>query len=198
MIPVRLTRLLGKAVILSLCLVSLSTVPVGAEEESSPDKASYLVRPGDVLNISVWKEEDLQREVLIRPDGGFSFPLAGEVAARGKSVEQIRAEIVGLIGRFIPDPEVTVALLQNSGNRIYVIGKVNRPGDFVMQGELDVMQALSMAGGTTTFAALNDIHILRRGASGQTAIPFRYAEVEKGQNLEQNIILRSGDVVVVP
>ncbi|MCP4042424.1 MAG: polysaccharide export protein, partial [Gammaproteobacteria bacterium] len=121
-----------------------------------------------------------------------------EIMARGKSVDQIRAEVVSLIERFIPDPEVNIALMQINGNRIYVIGKVNRPGDFVPHGDIDIMQALSMAGGTTPFAELDEIKVLRRKHSGQIAISFHYGEVEEGRNLDQNILLRSGDVVVVP
>ncbi len=158
----------------------------------------YRVLPGDILDISVWKEQDLTQEVLVRPDGGFSFPLAGDVSATGKTVEQVRQELVSRIGKYIPDPVVTVALKQINGNTVYVLGKVNRPGEFVVRGHLDVMQALAMAGGTTPFAALNDINILRRTNGQQIAIPFRYGDVEDGRDLKQNIILKSGDIVVVP
>jgi polysaccharide export outer membrane protein len=158
----------------------------------------YGVQPGDILQISVWKEPDLQLEVLVRPDGGISLPLAGDIAARGQTVEALRAEIVSRIEKYIPEPVVTVSVKEIRGNNIYVIGKVNRPGVFVLTQDIDVMQALSMAGGTTTFAALNKIVILRRDGGGQTAITFRYAEVEGGSKLEQNILLRNGDVVVVP
>lgn len=166
-----------------------------AEDGAAP---AYTVKPGDVLLVSVWKEPDLQAEVLVRPDGGFSFPLAGELNARGMTVAQLQEELAGRIETFIPDPVVTVAIRQVQGNKMYVIGKVNRPGEFVMTGRVDVMQALSIAGGTTPFAALNDIHILRREDGLQRSIPFRYGEVEKGEGLAQNILLQSGDIVVVP
>jgi polysaccharide export outer membrane protein len=174
-------------------LILLATV-AGAAGVEPP---GYAVKPGDVLLVSVWKEPDLQQEVLVRPDGGFSFPLAGEVNARGMSVAAIQEELAGRIEKFIPDPVVTVSLRQIVGNQVFVIGKVNNPGAFTMTGETDVMQALSIAGGTTPFAAVNDIRILRREEGVQRAIPFRYGEVEAGENLNQNIILRSGDVVVV-
>jgi polysaccharide export outer membrane protein len=156
------------------------------------------VKPGDTLLISVWKEEDLVQEVLIRPDGGYSFPLAGDLSAAGKSVERISQELTQRLERYIPDLVVTVAVTAINGNKIYVIGQVNNPGAFVMNPRVDVMQALSMAGGTTPFAELNDIKILRRTGSGQTVLPFRYSDVARGRNLEQNIMLISGDVVVVP
>lgn len=160
---------------------------------------SYSVQPGDILEISVWKEEDLQREVLVRPDGRFSFPLVGDIVATGKSVDELRQEIAARLQRYVPDLVVTVTVTQIRGNKIYVIGQVNEPGEFIVNPRVDVMQALSMAGGTTAFASLNDIMILRRNANGgQQAIPFAYKDVERGRSLEQNIVLHSGDVVVVP
>lgn len=156
------------------------------------------MQAGDVLQVSVWKEPDLQMEVLVRPDGGFSFPLAGELAAQGKSVATLRAELTKRLARYLPDPVVTVSVKQILGNKIYVLGQVENPGEFVSNRPVDVMQALSMAGGTTVYAALNQIKILRRQEGDQISIPFRYKDVVQGQKLDQNIILRSGDIVVVP
>ncbi len=177
--------------ILVMLGVLLSVRSVMAAEE-------YGIQPGDILQVSVWREEDLARDVLVRPDGGFSFPLAGDIRAEGQSAEQVREELAKRLEKYIPDPEVSVAVQQIAGNKIYVIGKVNRPGEFIMNHDIDVMQALSMAGGTAIFAGLNKIKILRRNGVEQTAIPFQYAEVESGEKLEQNIILQRGDVVVVP
>ena len=160
--------------------------------------ASYLVQPGDILQISVWKEKDLEREVLVRPDGGLTFPLAGDIQATNKTMEQVRKEIVTKLTRYIPDPVVTVAAKQTIGNKIYVVGKVNRPGEYVASRYVDVMQAIGMAGGLNPFAAANDIVILRRANGVETAIPFKYGQVEDGRKLKQNILLQSGDVVVVP
>jgi polysaccharide export outer membrane protein len=159
---------------------------------------SYKVLPGDVLLISVWKEEDLQLEALVRPDSAFSFPLAGEISTRNRSVLELQEEVTRRLSRYIADPVVTVSVQEVLGNKIYVIGQVNKPGVFVVNPQVDVIQALSMAGGTTPFAALNDIKILRRTGSQQRAISFRYNDVVKGNNLEQNIVLQSGDVVLVP
>lgn len=170
--------------------------PTTAQE---PPGAGYAVQPGDILEISVWKEEDLQREVLVRPDGRFSFPLAGEVDATGKTVGDLREEIAASLQKYIPDLIVTVSVKSILGNKVYVLGQVNKPGEFVVNPRVDVMQALSMAGGTTPFAALNDIVVLRRDGNGsQRAIRFAYKDVERGRSLDQNIVLNSGDVVVVP
>jgi polysaccharide export outer membrane protein len=159
----------------------------------------YRINPGDVLTITVWKEEDLRRDLLVNPDGHFAFPLAGDMNAEGKTVEQVRQELTERLSKFIPDVVVTVAAAQLNGNKVYVLGQVNRANEFVMNSTLDVMQAISMAGGPTPFAKLDDIKVLRRGADGtQIAIPFRFTDVQEGKKLDQNILLRAGDTVVVP
>lgn len=164
-----------------------------------PARDPYRINPGDILQISVWKEADLQRELLVNPDGHFAFPLAGDMVAEGKTVEELRQELTEKLGRFIPDVVVTVAAVQLNGNKVYVIGQVNRPGEFIMNRGTDVMQAIGIAGGPTTFADLDDMKILRRGEQGsQIAIPFKYSDVQKGEKLDQNILLRAGDTVIVP
>ena len=158
----------------------------------------YEVQPSDLLQISVWREPELTQQVLVRPDGGFSFPLAGEINAVGKTVEELRVELVERLSRYIPDLVVTVAVLEIRGNKIYVIGQVNQPGEFIVNPRVDVMQALSLAGGTTAFASPGDIFVLRRDDEQQQRLPFNFDAVLRGRNLEQNVLLRSGDVVVVP
>ncbi len=162
------------------------------------DAEPYRIQPGDVLIVSVWKEQDLQSEALVRPDGGLSFPLVGDIPAAGRTIEDLRATMIERLRKFIPDPAVTIAVKVLGGNRIYVLGKVNRPGEFAFNRPIDVMQALSLAGGATSFASLDDIRILRREQGRQSALSFHYSEVEQGRKLEQNILLRSGDTVVVP
>jgi polysaccharide export outer membrane protein len=146
----------------------------------------------------VWKEEGLKKDVVVRPDGGLSFPLIGEVEAAGKSIAQLRTEIGQRLEKYIPDPVVAVAINKVASQRVYVIGKVNKPGEFVIGRPIDVLQALSMAGGLTPFAASNDIKIVRRQGGRNLTLPFRYSDIERGQRLEQNIVLQPGDVVVVP
>lgn len=166
-----------------------------APAESS---SAYEVQPGDLLSISVWKEPELQQEVLVRPDGGISFPLAGDIRAAQRSVEALRLELTERLSRYIPDLVVTVSVQAVQGNKIYVIGQVNRQGEFVMNPQVDVIQALSMAGGTTPFASVGGIRILRRIGGKQQVFQFDFNRVAEGRNLEQNIVLQSGDVVIVP
>jgi len=158
----------------------------------------YRIGPEDVLEISVWKEEGLKKEVLVRPDGGISFPLAGDMQAAGKTTRELQGEIVQRLEKFISDPVVSVAILKIAGNKIYVIGRVNKPGEYVAGRYVDILQVLSMAGGLTPFAAENDIKVLRKENGKDVVFPFRYSQVKAGNNLEQNIVLRGGDVVVVP
>jgi polysaccharide export outer membrane protein len=162
------------------------------------DPSTYKVGPEDVLDISVWKEEGLKKEVLVRPDGGLSYPLIGEVQAAGKSVLELRDEIAKRLEKFIPDPAVSVAILKIGSQRIYVVGKVQKPGEFPVGRYVDVLQALSMAGGLTPFADANAIRVMRREGTNQVALPFEYNRVVRGDKVEQNIQLRAGDVVVVP
>jgi polysaccharide export outer membrane protein len=190
-----LSRLSFVAVLVILALAGLRNV---SAQEPSRANESYKVLPGDVLQVSVWKEPDLQLELLVRPDGAISFPLAGEISTRNKSVSDLQSDLTTRLSRYITDPVVTVSVKEVLGNKIYVIGQVNEPGEFVVNPQVDVLQALSMAGGTTPFADLDNIRILRRTRSLQSALSFNYKEVIRGRNLEQNVMLISGDVVVVP
>ena len=186
------------ATIMAFIIASLALHSASIAAEDGKPVDHYNIQPGDVLGVSVWKEEDLIQEVIVRPDGQITFPLVGEAKAAGNSIENLRLLISERLKKYIPDPVVTVSVRQLAGNTIYVIGKVNRPGVFPIVRNVDVMQALSLAGGTSTYAALNDIKILRRENGQLRALSFKYAEVEKGKRLEQNVVLQAGDVVVVP
>jgi polysaccharide biosynthesis/export protein len=160
--------------------------------------SGYRLQPGDVLTVVVWKETDLQSEVLIRPDGGISFALAGDIQAAGLTTDELRAELQLRVRKLVPDAVVTVLVKAPNGNRVFVIGKVNHPGDFALTRPIDVLQALSLAGGTTPFANTDGIRVLHRDGPRQTSVRFRYSDVVRGRNLGQNILLQSGDTVVVP
>lgn len=158
----------------------------------------FLIGPEDVLEISVWKEDGLKKDVLVRPDGGLSFPLVGDLQAAGKSIEALRTEIARRLEKFIPEPVVAVVVQRVASNKIFVIGRVLKPGEFAAGRYVDVLQALSMAGGLTPFADEKDIKVLRRENGSQTLHRFDFRAVSRGEKLEQNIRLQGGDVVVVP
>jgi polysaccharide export outer membrane protein len=134
----------------------------------------------------------------VRPDGRITFPLAGDLMAAGQTIAQLTQAIAAKLVQFIPAPVVTVTLTENLGNRIYVTGRVNRPGVYLVNQDVDVLQALALAGGLTPFADRDDITILRRENGVQRAIPFNFKEVQRGKRLQQNIVLLPGDTVLVP
>lgn len=161
-------------------------------------EAAYLLGPEDQVKVSVWKDEQLTQEVVVRPDGMISFPLVGDIPAAGRTVEEVRLELVKRLGKFIPNPHVSVLATKLHSYKIYVTGRVNKPGEFLVGHYTDVLQALSLAGGLTPYAAENDIKIMRREKGEQKAYRFRYGDVRSGKDLDQNILLQRGDVVVVP
>ncbi|HJY78354.1 MAG TPA: polysaccharide biosynthesis/export family protein [Burkholderiales bacterium] len=159
---------------------------------------AYRIGPEDVLEISVWKEEALKKDVLVRPDGEISFPLAGDIQAAGRTVAELRGELSKRIEKYIPDPVVSVLVNRVASNKIFVIGRVNKPGDFAAGRYVDVLQALSIAGGLSPFADEKDIKVIRKENGKDLVLPFDFRAVSRGQKLEQNIRLQGGDVVVVP
>jgi polysaccharide export outer membrane protein len=159
--------------------------------------ADYGIGPGDVLEISVWKNLDLTRQVVVLPDGTISFPLVGRFTAGGKSVAQLKAEMEKRISRYVPEPELTIIVQQVNSMVVYVIGKVNRPGHIPLNRNISVLQALSMAGGLNIFADQQDIQIVRKSDTGTLIIPFNYKAVTEDNLMEGNIQLQRGDVVVV-
>ena len=166
--------------------------------EASENKNIYRINPGDEVEISVWKDESLSRQLTVPPDGVISFTLIGDIDANNLSIPELRKIIAVKLSEYVPDVSVTVILLKVNAQKAYVIGKVNRPGEFPINMDTNVMQILSMAGGLNPFASEGSINILRQQKNSIMKIPFDYKEVQKGKNLEQNIILKRGDVVVVP
>lgn len=170
---------------------------LNAQPADTPEP--YRLKPGDVIDIMVWRDEALTHRLTVRPDGMISFPLIGEIRAAGQPVDAIREAIEVRVKQYVPDKPVTVMLREIRYPKVYVIGKVNRPGVFTVEGEsLTVLQALAMAGGLDIFADTDEILILRGTGDGQTALRFNYVEVSRGKHLEQNVRLQPGDTVVVP
>ena len=182
-------RILATALLLCLCLAGTAL----AEQ-----KTSYTIGPEDVLAIAVWKDEALTREVVVRPDGRISFPLIGDINVQGRTVEDVRTEIQARIGEFVPGSPVSVMAIQIRSPKIYIVGKVGRPGMYIMFERMTVMQALALAGGFTPFSSTGDILILRMADGKQQTMTFDYDAVAKGKRLEQNILLQKGDTIVVP
>ncbi len=180
-----------------ICCFFLSLNSLAFSEEKN-DIPFYKLGPGDVLEISVWQDERLNRQIVIPPDGVISYPFIGDIRVTNLTVADLRKIITKRLSEYIPDATVTVMLLQINSLKAYVIGKVNRPGEFTIGLDTNVMQILAMAGGLNPYASAKKILILRKEGDKIIKIPFNYEEVIHGKKLEQNIVLKRGDVVVVP
>ncbi|MBI4775007.1 MAG: polysaccharide biosynthesis/export family protein [Deltaproteobacteria bacterium] len=189
-------KILWSAAFVTAMVVLLASGPAWCQkEESSKD---YLIHPMDVLEISIYGEEDLVRKLVVRPDGKISFPLIGDIQVAGRSTKQTKEVIDEKVSAFIPQASSTV-IVQELGSLIFfVLGQVAKPGVFNVSSPLTVVQALSLAGGLTTFADPDNILIIRGHSQDTRKIPFDYSDVRNGKSLEQNILLERGDVVLVP
>ena len=138
------------------------------------------------------------KSVVVLPDGKIAFPLIGQVEAAGKTVSRLKEEMESRLARYVNDLVLSVEVKQINSMTIYVIGRVNAPGRFALNGNVSVLQALAMAGGFNPFARRDKIRIFRQDGDKTEVLPFRYSDVAESRNLEQNIRLRRGDVIVVP
>lgn len=168
--------------------------------------AEYRVAPGDVLQVFVWKEAELSREVRVRPDGYLTVPLVGDLFAVGKTLRGLAGELAQQLGKFVTEPVVTVTLKDSIALRFFVVGEVGRPGEFPLLGRTTVMQALALAGGFQEYAKKDEVKILRqelvvaggRGRTQEIAIPVNYKDLADGRGLQGDVVLKPGDVIVVP
>jgi polysaccharide export outer membrane protein len=165
---------------------------------AQPDSNDYKIGAQDVLRIDVWKEDQLTRTVPVRPDGKISLPLLNDVQATGLTSMQLASVIMDGLRKYMNNPQVTVTVAEINSRRIYVTGEVSRPGNFSLLPNMTVLQALSNAGSFTQFARSKKIYVLRNESGKQTKIPFNYSEAISGKHPEQNVLLRPGDVIVVP
>lgn len=179
--------------------VQTETTPEVVVLKDPENLTTYLLSPGDALEITVWKEEGLQQQqYLIGPDGNIIYPLIGTLTAAGRTINDLKELLTIKLADYIADPSVSVKLLNNQGNAIFVIGKVNKPGQVFAGRRIDVLQALSLAGGLTVFASESKINIQRRVGNEIKVFPFDYSDVIEGEDLEQNILLEPGDTITVP
>jgi polysaccharide export outer membrane protein len=158
----------------------------------------YRIGVGDVLSISVWKDTSLTQQVVVLPDGTISFPLIGQVQAEGKQLEGLKEVVKERLSKFVPDPILSMQVVRINSLMIYIIGKVNRPGRFELTDNINVLQALALAGGLNPFAKSSKISIIRKKGAETHIFMFNYDEVVQEMKIEQNRMLERGDVIVVP
>ena len=198
---VSMTLILGAAPTAAAGVGKPSPLAQAARDETTSASElapGYLISPGDVLKILVWKEPELSTEAFVRLDGRITVPLLGDIVAAGRGPNELAAEIQAKLGRFLEVPQVTLAVSQAISARFYVLGEVAKPGEYPLPSRVTVLQALALAGGFREFAKRENIVIIRRRNGQQVAISFNYKDLEAGLRLEQNIFLESGDTILVP
>jgi polysaccharide export outer membrane protein len=185
------------ALVLALALPACAPAP--RYNWNAESAIGYRIGPGDQLHVVVWKHDELSTQAGVRPDGAISLPLVGDVSATGRSASEIAADVQNRLHRFYQDdPPVTVQVQEVKSYKVYVIGEVQKPGEYAPSHEVTVLMGLSLAGGFTRFADADRIVIVRRDARGERRIPFDYSAVVGRGQLEQNISLELGDTVIVP
>jgi polysaccharide biosynthesis/export protein len=190
---------------LSLLFACMLAVPAGAVQTSPQPApapadvpADYVIGPEDVLGIVFWREAELSGDVTVRPDGRITLPVIGELVAAGVRPDELQKQIVELASKYINDPNVAVVVRTINSRKFFVTGRVADPGTFDLRSTMTVMQAIAMAGGLTEYANGKNITILRKGTGRTEVLKFNYRDVARGRNLEQDVVLRPGDTVVVP
>jgi polysaccharide export outer membrane protein len=188
----------GKTEYASSASAAKSAPTVGADHSAATTDPNYVIGAQDVLDISVWREPDLSRQVPVRPDGKISLPLLNDVQAMGLTPTQLAAQITTGLDKFMTSPQVTVIVSQINSQRVYILGEVGRAGAYGLLPGMTVLQALSNAGGFTAFANQKGIYVLRQDGAKQQKLFFNYKDVVSGKKPEQNIELKSGDTIVIP
>jgi len=173
-------------------------------EEAYNTQKEFLLGPEDVLDIVVWKNDDLsQKGVVVRPDGKISMPLIGEVGAGGRTANQLASDIAVRLKNFKENPAVTVSVKEVNSYFVYVLGEVVKSGKYPLKSHTTVLQAVALAGGFTVYAAKNKMRVIRNvqtedGKSREIRIPAHYGDLISGRGEIGNFVLKAGDVVVVP
>ena len=179
-----------------LCLmwvVMNSGMAVAAEKSDI-----YQLHQGDKVLISVWREEALQKEIVVLPDGSITFPLIGRVEVAGLTTPEVEQNIATKLKKYLPEPIVSVVIVGIDGNRAFVTGKVLHPGSLIISGPITVLQAISIAGGLDRFADEGGIKVIRPKPDGQEVLRVNYGDILSGKNVSTNVQLKAGDTVVVP
>lgn len=180
--------------VFSLLWVCMSAGPAVAADQLG----IYQLHQGDRVLVSVWREDALQRELIVLPDGSVTFPLIGRIEVAGLSTPEVEQRIAIKLKEYFPEPIVTVVIIGIEGNRAYVMGKVIRPGPLIISGPITVLQAISIVGGFDRFADENGVKLIRTKSDGQEILPVNYKDIISGKNMSTNVQLLAGDTIVVP
>jgi polysaccharide export outer membrane protein len=181
-------------------IAAVCSEPSKAKAAAPPPAAEeYMIGPDDLLAVNVWKEPEISRNVVVRPDGRISLPLVGDLRASGRTPAQLQDEIKGQLLNYLSNPEVTVIVQEARSQKFNILGEIEHPGSYPLSRSMTVLDAIAIAGGLRDFAKSRKIYVLRIKADGSLArLQFNYKEVIKGQSLSQNVELQPRDTVVVP
>ena len=177
---------------------SRNATPPADLQTGVPLPADYVIGADDVLMIFFWREKDLTGDVTVRPDGRITVPLINDIEAAGLTPDQLRSRVTQAATKFVQDPTVTVVVKQINSRKVFITGQIAKPGPYGLGGPLTVMQLIAMAGGVHEFADQKRITILRHEGGQLVSLPFNYEEMKKRKNLQQNILLKPGDTIIVP
>jgi polysaccharide export outer membrane protein len=192
---------------LGLLLLGMSVPCTAADPTIGPEdselldaKNSYRIGIGDVLEIITWKEPDFSRDnILVRMDGKITFPLLDDIRAAGQTPHQLKQSIMVLLKQYVEAPHVTVVVREPASQRFYILGEVARTGEYPLLKELTILQAFAMAGGFTEWATKKEIILIRKKRQGgNDIVKIDYKKLVQGKGLEQNVILRADDTIIVP
>jgi polysaccharide biosynthesis/export protein len=183
---------------LTFCAHTQKEPQITKNTQSETSGDDYIIGPGDVLDIAQWRDDALMRQVVVLSDGKISFPLVGEIVAAGKTIAELKKDIADKLVDYVPDAVISIEVKQSNSMLIYVTGRVNNPNRFPVNANINVLQGISLAGGLNPFAKKNKIKIFRQEGDKTRVFLFKYDEVVDGKNLEQNITLKRGDVILVP
>jgi polysaccharide export outer membrane protein len=192
--------ILGSLLLLGSC--TLATVPPVTDLPQTavayPEKESYIIGPSDVLEVNVWREPDLSRQVQVRMDGKITLPMLDDVQAENLTLTELQKKIEEEYARFVTEPEVTVILAQSNSRRVYMMGKVNAPGEYLLGKDMTVLQAISVAGGLTKWADTDNVRLIRKVNGKEQTFRIDYAAIISGRDLSHNVLLQPEDTIFVP
>jgi polysaccharide biosynthesis/export protein len=192
------------------CLVALATAanaqtpvaqlapPNAAAPAGIALPAGYLIGPEDVLTIVVWREKDMSTDAVVRPDGQISIPLLNDLQAAGLTPDQLKVAIEKAAAKFMAEPNATVIVKAINSRKVHIVGNVIKAGTYPLQGDMTVLQLIAQAGGLQEWADSKHITVMRKEDGKDTALKFNYKDVVKQKNLQQNVLLKPGDTVIVP
>jgi len=182
------------AIFFALCLLLATPLPSSSAPEASGD---YVIGQGDVLEVFIWRNEKLSREVVVMPDGNISLPLIQNIKAEGLTILQLRYVITQKLSQYVESPKVTVMMMEMNSYKVSVLGRVLKPGVYPVTGKTSIIEAISMAGGFTEWANKRNVTVMRGQEGEERSIAININKIISGKDPSQNILLRRGDTVIV-